>query len=259
MAALNPPIHDWAGKYVWVVGASSGIGKALAEKLSGSGASVIATARRADALGDLSPAPWLTVAADIGNADSLAAAITQIRASAPRIDVVFWVAGVYHPMVSTALDLNAVRETFEVNVLSGYRGLALVLEDWLKNPAPGQHHWVWVSSVAGYRGLPKAAAYGASKAAMTYLAETNYLELKAHGIGVSVVCPGFVQSRLTAKNEFQMPALITPKEAADMTLKGMAKGAFEIDYPKRFTLFMKLLSLLPYRLYFAITQKAVSK
>lgn len=258
MASLNPPIQNWAGKYVWVVGASSGIGKALAEKLTAAGALVIATARRPDALKELSPAPWQTVATDISNADSLQAAMAQIKSIAPQIHVVFWVAGVYHPMLTTNMDLNAVRETFEVNVLSGYQGLAGMLKDWLAHPAPGQYHWVWVSSVAGYRGLPKAAAYGASKAAMTYLAETNYLELKPHGIGVSVVCPGFVESRLTAKNEFRMPAIITPEQAADATLQGMAKGAFEIHYPKRFTRLMKFLELLPYRLYFAITQKAVS-
>ena len=127
---------------------------------------------------------------------------------------------------------------------------------WKSSPAQPRH-WSWVSSVAGYRGLPQAAAYGASKAALTYLAETNYLELKRQGIAVSVVCPGFVQTRLTEINDFKMPAMISPDEAAALTLKGLARGEFEIHYPKRFTRWLKLLRLLPYRIYFALVSKTV--
>jgi NAD(P)-dependent dehydrogenase (short-subunit alcohol dehydrogenase family) len=259
MSAMNPPITDWTNKTVWVVGASDGIGKALAERLTELGAKVIATARRAEALSALSPAVWRIVPADIGQPESLERAINDINAAGRDLDVVFWVAGVYHPMATAALDLAAVEETFNINVLSGYRGLKSILDLWLQKPKPGHRHWVWVSSVAGYRGLPQAAAYGASKAALTYLAETNYLELKPHGIGVSVVCPGFVESRLTKKNDFHMPAMITAQEAAEFTLKGMGRGEFEIHYPKRFSRVMKLLEILPYRLYFALARKSLPK
>jgi NAD(P)-dependent dehydrogenase (short-subunit alcohol dehydrogenase family) len=259
MAALNPPIRDWKGRDVWVVGASSGIGQALAEQLTRLGARVTATARRTEALHALSPPPHRVLAADIADAASLGRAVGSLFENGQKIDVVFWVAGVYQPMGSEAINLGAVRETFEVNVLSGYDGLSQVLEQWRSQPAQGPRHWVWVSSVAGYRGLPQACAYGASKAALTYLAETNYLELKRFGIAVSVVSPGFVESRLTAKNDFQMPAMISPEQAAEETIKGMAKGVFEIHYPKRFTRLMKLLEMLPYRLYFAIAARALRK
>lgn len=273
MATLNPPIRDWSGKRVWVVGASAGIGKALAESLTRAGAVVIATARRPDALAALSPPPAHCVVADIAKESSVKEALSEIESRVQELDVVFWVAGVYHPMTSQHLDLAAVRDTFEVNLLSAYSGLSLVLTRWLTRPSTDSglparstpvsptrtRHWVWVSSVAGYRGLPKAAAYGASKAALTYLAETNYLELRSSGIAVSVVCPGFVETRLTAKNEFQMPAIITPEEAAAATLKGMARGEFEIHYPKRFTRIMRLLRILPYWLYFPLAARALPK
>jgi NAD(P)-dependent dehydrogenase (short-subunit alcohol dehydrogenase family) len=106
--------------------------------------------------------------------------------------------------------------------------------------------------VAGYRGLPNSLAYGPSKAALIHLAETLYLDLKDKGIGVSLINPGFVETPLTAHNTFKMPALITPQVAAVAMLKGWARGAFEIHFPKRFTLWLHLLRLLPYRLYFAL-------
>lgn len=252
---LNPPITSWAGRRVWVVGASSGIGAALAEELSRQGAQVIASARREDALKALTPQAKACVAVDISQDESFRNAANTVFDQLGGVDVVFWVAAVYHPMKSTELDLAAVRETFEVNVLAGYRGLKSVLDRWLPQNTKG--HWVWVSSVAGFRGLPLASAYGASKAALTHLAETNYLELKPRGIAVSVVLPGFVQTRLTDKNDFSMPAIITPIQAAKETLAGLARGQFAIHYPKRFTRMLQVLRLLPYWLYFRIISKTV--
>lgn len=259
MASFNPPISDWQGKRVWVVGASSGIGKALAELLTQKGAVVIASARRQQALSQLVPAARFTVPVDLSDEASLEQATEQSFLLAGDVDVVFWVAGVYHPMAVKEISLAGVHETLQVNLASSYLALQLVLRRWLAQPRPMSRHWVFVSSVAGYRGLPLAAAYGASKAALTYLAETSYLELKAEQIGVSVVCPGFVKSRLTDRNDFHMPAMISAEQAAQDTLRGMAKGAFEIHYPKRFTWAMKLLRILPYRLYFYLTSKSLPK
>jgi short-subunit dehydrogenase len=146
-------------------------------------------------------------------------------------------------------------------VLSAYHAQALLVAQWQTQAANGEAsvrpHWVLVSSVAGYSGLPKAAAYGASKAALTYLAETSYLELQRLGISVSVVNPGFVETRLTKKNSFKMPAIITPDEAARHILSGLSKGEFEIHFPKRFTRWLKLLRLLPYGLYFRIMRRTL--
>jgi short-subunit dehydrogenase len=122
--------------------------------------------------------------------------------------------------------------------------------------AQGSGHISLVGSVAGYRGLPQSLAYGPSKAALIHLAETLYLDLQGQGIGVSLINPGFVQTPLTANNTFRMPALITPQAAAQAILRGWAGGAFEIHFPKRFTLWLKLLRLLPYRLYFALVKRA---
>ncbi len=122
--------------------------------------------------------------------------------------------------------------------------------------ARGAGHVSLISSVAGFRGLPKSLAYGPTKAALTNLAENLYLDMEPLGVGVSVIHPGFVQTPLTAQNKFTMPALITPEQAAQATIAGWAKGEFEIHYPKRFTHVMKLLRLLPYRAYFPAVRRA---
>jgi short-subunit dehydrogenase len=116
-----------------------------------------------------------------------------------------------------------------------------------------------VSSVAGYRGLPKSLVYGPTKAAIINLAEALYLDLRPRGIGVCVVNPGFVRTPLTAQNDFHMPALISPEEAAREIVAGLARGAFEIHFPRRFTRVLKLLRVLPYRWYFAAVRRAVSR
>jgi len=121
--------------------------------------------------------------------------------------------------------------------------------------AQGHGHVSLVSSVAGFRGLPKSLAYGPSKAALTHLGEVLYLDLKPHGIGVSVVHPGFVATPLTAQNTFHMPALISPEQAAKDMLQGWRDGLFDIHFPKRFTWFLKLLRILPYRWYFPLVRQ----
>jgi short-subunit dehydrogenase len=117
-------------------------------------------------------------------------------------------------------------------------------------------HVSLMGSVAAYRGLPQALAYGPTKAALINLAETLYLDLQPRGIGVSVVNPGFVETPLTAGNEFHMPALITPEEAASQILRGWQAGDFEIHFPKRFTLWLKALRLLAYGPYFAAVRRS---
>jgi NAD(P)-dependent dehydrogenase (short-subunit alcohol dehydrogenase family) len=122
--------------------------------------------------------------------------------------------------------------------------------------AQGHGHISFISSVAGFRGLPNGLAYGPTKAALTHWAQTLYIDLAPHGIGVSVVHPGFVQTPLTAQNEFKMPAIITPTEAAQAMMGDWARGVFEIHYPKRFTRVLKVLRCLPHRLYCWIVLRA---
>lgn len=258
MLSLNPPIRDWHNKTVWIVGASSGIGLALTHLLVARGARVVASARRQAVLDEIQPAPFLNVACDVAQADSITAALATMEKANAIPDVVIWLAGVYCPMPAHQLDMAGVRETFDINLISAYQAQAALVSLWRADPQR-QRHWVLVSSVAGYSGLPQAAAYGASKAAMTYLAETSYVELRPLHIAVSVVHPGFVETRLTQKNNFKMPAIITPEAAAQATLDGLAQGRFEIHYPKRFTLWLKFLRILPYAIALRLTRMAVPK
>ena len=196
--ALNPRITDWQGRRVWLVGASSGIGRATASLLHARGAQVVVSARNA-------------------------AALQAFTAQHPGSQAV-------------ALD---VTDRAAVQAASTGR--------------PG--HLSLVASVAGLRGLPQGLAYGPTKAALIHLAETLYLDLHDQGIGVSVINPGFVDTPLTAANEFPMPALASPAQAASAIVRGWERGAFEIHFPRRFTHVMKLLRLLPYRLYFAAVRR----
>lgn len=253
---LNPPITRWDDKTVWIVGASSGIGLAIAQELMARKARVIVSSRRQEALEQITPPAFMTLACDVSQPASIHAAIDALIRAQALPQIVLWVAGVYHPMHSDALDMAKVRETFEINLLSAYEGQAAMLKAWKEHQMQSPH-WVMVSSVAGYSGLPLAAAYGASKAAMTYLAETSYLELAPKGIAVSVVHPGFVDTRLTKTNQFHMPAMIEPREAALATLDGLARGQFEIHYPKRFTRLLKFLRILPYGITLRILKHVV--
>jgi NAD(P)-dependent dehydrogenase (short-subunit alcohol dehydrogenase family) len=140
----------------------------------------------------------------------------------------------------------------QVNYSGALRVLEAVLPHLLQRRAG---HISLISSVAGFRGLPQGLAYGPTKAALINLAETLYLDLRPHGIGVSLINPGFVETPLTAQNPFTMPALITPPQAADEILQGWARGTFDIHFPKRFTHWLKLMRLLPYRLYFTAVRR----
>ena len=140
----------------------------------------------------------------------------------------------------------------QVNYVGALHLLDAVLPALLRQ---GHGHLSLVASVAGYRGLPRSLAYGPTKAALINLAETLYLDLHERGIGVSVINPGFVATPLTAANPFPMPALISPEEAARAILRGWARGRFEIHFPRRFTLAMKLLASLPFGAYQAAVRR----
>ncbi|GAA6142196.1 SDR family NAD(P)-dependent oxidoreductase [Hydrogenophaga sp. 5NK40-0174] len=256
---FNTPISNWAGKTVWLVGASSGIGAALARQLAHSGARVLASARHADALKavarDAQGAPGKIHAVPLDTTDpaSIERAMADMaRLTGGSLDLVVYCAGHYQGMRATDMDLSQMIRHIDVNQIGALRVLDAVLPGML---ARQQGHICLISSVAGYRGLPQSLAYGPTKAALTNLAENLYLDLHEHGIGVSVVHPGFVQTPLTAQNGFHMPALITPEQAAQAMTEGWAKGHFNIHFPKRFTRWMALLRILPLRLYFQLVKR----
>ena len=251
---MNPPISDWQGKRVWLLGASSGIGAALGERLLGCGARVAFSARHIERLGHLAGKgdQALLLPCDASDETSVRSACAQLLAAWGGVDVAIYVAGDYVPMRAWELDTAKARRMIEVNMVGAVSFAACVVPQLLQQ---GAGQIAFVASVAGYRGLPKSLIYGPTKAALINFAESLYLDLEPKGIGVRVINPGFVATPLTAQNDFAMPALLTPEQAAEATLDGFAGTAFEIDYPKRFTRLMKLLAHLPYRLYFPLVRR----
>ena len=251
--SLNPPIRDWQGKRIWLVGASTGIGRALASRLHTLGATVIVSARKLDALRQfvLEHPGSIALPLDVTDRTAVRRAAGTALADGP-LDLVCYCAGHYLPMRATAIDLGELLRHHEVNTVGALHLLDAITPGMVVRQ---QGHISLVSSVAGFRGLPQSLAYGPTKAALINLAETLYLDLQPRGLGVSVINPGFVETPLTAGNDFHMPALISPQEAAQAIVQGWSRGDFEIHFPKRFTRVMKLLRLLPYRLYFPLVRR----
>ena len=249
----NRPITDWHGKSVWLVGASSGIGRATAHALHAQGAKVFVSARNQQALEQFAAehAGAVAVALDAGDPASVRAA-SQIVLAAGPLDLLVYCAGYYKELRATAFSLGEMLKHQQINYVGALLALDAVLPHFIERQAG---HISLVSSVAGYRGLPKSLAYGPTKAALINLAEVLYLDLKDSQVGVSVICPGFVDTTLTAQNSFTMPGLISPDEAAHQILRGWRFGEFEIHFPKRFTLWMKGMRLLPDFLYFPLIRK----
>ena len=249
LAPLNPPMGQWAGKRVWLIGASSGIGLACAQALAAAGAQVVVSARKVDGL---TAWPGIhPVTMDVTDAASVAQAC-QAAWGSQGLDWVVYCAGHYQAHDATQFDLPDMLRHQDVNYTGALRVLDALLPRLM---AQGHGHVSLVSSVAGYRGLPKSLAYGPTKAALTHLAEALYFDLHPAGLGVSVVNPGFVQTPLTAQNDFHMPALMQPADAAQCMLQGWQSGDFEIHFPKRFTRWMKLMRILPYAWYFPLVAR----
>ncbi|WP_374582408.1 SDR family NAD(P)-dependent oxidoreductase [Pseudoduganella sp.] len=251
MRPLNRRIENWEGKRVWLVGASSGIGAALAAEALAAGARVALSARRAEQLAAVAAGHphALLLPFDALEQAAWPDAYRQACGAFGGIDLVVFCAAEYRPERSWEVTPAGAARTLGINLGSVYSGLATVLPDML---ARGSGGIAIVASVAGYLGLPKASVYGPSKAALINLAELLYTDLHPRGLDVYLINPGFVRTQLTARNDFRMPALQTPEAAARAIRRGMAAGRFEIHFPWRFTLLVKLVRLLPYRLRFAL-------
>lgn len=253
--SLNPRLTDWTGRQVWVIGASSGIGLAAAQALHRAGAQVAVSARRTDGLQAFvrSHPDSQAQALDVTDRDSVAAAALALQASGwGPWDLVLFCPGHYRAQRATQFDLAELQQHLAVNYQGALNLLDVVLPGLL---SAGRGHISLVGSVAGYRGLPMSLAYGPTKAALQHLADCLYLDLRPRGIGVSIVNPGFVDTPLTAQNRFAMPQLISPERAAQHMLDGWARGRFQMDFPRPFTLTMRLLRLLPDALYFPLVQR----
>lgn len=234
------------GKHIWLIGASTGIGEALATKLSERGAKLALSARSKDKLGELNQrlgGSHQVLPLDVTDT----ASVHDAANAQAQIDIMIFNAGVYTPMTVDDFDLQTCLSTIDVNLNGAFRLLDAMLPALREGRCK---HLVMVSSVAAYRGMLHSMAYGASKAALTNLVETLRVELAPRGVKVQLVSPGFVKTPLTDKNHFNMPLMITPQRAADHIARGIESNDYEIHFPKGFTLLLKLLRILPSRVYF---------
>jgi short-subunit dehydrogenase len=252
--ALNPPLPPWPDCRVWLIGASTGIGAATARRLLAAGSRVAISARQTERLSEVATghANARVEPLDFTDSTQVTAAWQRIRAAWGGIDLVLIVAGTHAEIRAWELTEQNAMALLETNLLAVIKTTAIVLPALL---AQGKGAIGIVSSVAGYRGLPKALVYGASKAALINFTETLYLDLHPKGLGVYLVNPGFVRTPLTDRNEFRMPYLISADEAATAIVEGLVAGEFEIDFPKAFTRQLKFLRILPYRWYFALIRR----
>ena len=246
-------------KKIWITGASSGIGKALALKFSKEGWQVAASARRENLLIEIAnlnknifPFPL-----DVTDPENCKKVFDQVKQEFKEIDISVFSTGIHDPESEKKLNLNSIRKIMEVNFFGTINSINAVY-DYYKEKKNGQISIV--SSVAGYRGLPDAGAYCASKSALTSFTESLHFDLKKSNVKVSLISPGFIKTPMTDQNNFPMPMIKSPEFAAEQIYNGLIKkNSFEIHFPKTFTFLMKLLRILPNKIYFWILEKGMKK
>ena len=242
-------------KNIWITGASSGIGKALAIKFANEGWQVAASARREDLLNEISKLNKniSSFPLDVTDGEKCKVIFEQIKKKYQNIDICFFSTGTWDPKKEKDINIDQIKSVMEVNFF-GTLNCIKTVEQYFKDRNSG--HISIVSSIAGYRGLPNSTGYGASKAALNNLAESLYFDFGRHNVRVSLVSPGFIKTPMTDKNDFRMPFLKTPKFAANKIYNGLINSSsFEIDFPKELTLILKFLKILPDSLYFKIIKK----
>jgi short-subunit dehydrogenase len=242
---------------VWVTGASSGIGRALALALARKGETVIATARRTEELQSLaaeaegSPGRIHVAAGDVADPAQMEAIVASAEAAAGPVDTAVLNAGIYLPVQGEAFDAGAFRKCVDVNLMGVVHGLAAMLPRMV---ARRRGRVAIMGSLAGYGGVPASAAYGATKAALITLAASLRMDLDGAGIVVQVINPGFVATARNAKSG-SLPFLMPVEEAVDRIVAGLSSDRFEIAFPRRFALLLKAINMLPYPLYFALVKR----
>ena len=246
-------------KSIWITGASSGIGKALAIKFANEGWEVAASARRENLLKELNqenqnihPFPL-----DVTNIDQCKTVFENIIEKFKDIEISIFGTGIHDPKSEKKFNLDKIREIMEVNYF-GTMNCINAVYNYYNNKKSGQISII--SSVAGYRGLPAAGAYCASKSALTSFTETLQFEMKRKNVRVSLVSPGFIKTPMTDQNDFPMPMIRSPEFAAEQIYIGLTKkNGFEIHFPKVFTYMMKFLRILPSSIYFKFLEKGMKK
>ena len=246
-------------KIIWITGASSGIGKALAIKFAEKGWTVAASARREGLLQDLNKFNQniYSFPLDVTEIENCKLIANKIIEKFGGIDICVFGTGMHDPKSEKRFNLNKIREIMEVNYFGTMNSINSIYE-YFSEKKNGQISII--SSVAGYRGLPAAGAYCASKAALTSYAESLNFDMKMKNVRVSLISPGFIKTPMTDQNDFPMPMIKSPEFAANEIFKGLTeKKSFEIHFPKAFTYFLKFLQILPSSIYFKLVSKGMKK
>lgn len=250
---MNRKIKDFNNLNVWIIGASSGIGRALSIKLIERGANLYISSRKEHLLKEIeiiSPSKVKCLPLDVLEPDQIQVAFNKIA----KIDLIIFLAADYSPLSIETLDIKTTSHIIDVN-LKGAINLSTIVLPRLLRERTG--HLSIVASIAGYIGLPNSSVYGATKAALINFCESIYNEAKVYNVDISVVNPGFVKTNLTAKNDFEMPFIMTPEEAANHMIAGYENGDFAIVFPKAFSFFFRFLRILPYSLHLRLLKKLV--
>ena len=244
-------------KVIWITGGSSGIGKALAYKFANEGWQVALSARREELLNEISRSNnnIHSFPLDVLNVEKCKEVFNKIISKFKNIDIAVFSTGIHDPNSERKLNLESIRKIMETNFFGTINSVNSVY-NYFKDKKSG--HISIVSSVAGYRGLPMAGAYCASKSALISYAESLYFEMKRFNVRVSVVNPGFIKTPMTDQNPFPMPMIVSAEFAAEEMFKGLTKSnSFEIHFPKKFTFIMKILKIMPNWLYLKLIKKGM--
>ena len=241
-------------KKIWITGASSGIGKAVAEKFANEGWKVAVSARRRELLDELAKNPNIvSYPLDVTNKSKCLEVFNEIQKKFENVEICFFSTGTWNPKKEKDIDIEQIEEVFKINFF-GTLNCIKAVEKYFKEKKSGII--TIVSSIAGYRGLPNSTGYGPSKSALNNLAESLFFDFKKSNVRVCLVSPGFIKTPMTDKNDFKMPFLKTTDYAAEKIYDGLInKNNFEIHFPKSLTILLKILSFLPSKIYFGLVGK----
>ena len=245
-------------KKVWITGASSGIGKSVAEKFASEGWKVAVSARRKEILDEMSNNKNIfSYPLDVTKQEQIKNIFKKIINDFGNLDMCIFCSGTYDPKDEQSINVEKIKNVINVNFF-GVVECVKAVESFFKDKKSGQISIV--SSIAGYRGLPNSSGYGPSKAALTNFTESIYFDFKKYNVRVSLVSPGFIKTPLTDKNTFKMPFIKSPEFAAEKIFKGLTKSsAFEIHFPKELTTLLKVFRVLPYKIYLFLIEKFVKR
>ena len=241
-------------KKIWITGASSGIGKAVAEKFAKEGWQVAVSARRKEILDQMAKDRNIySFPLDVVDEENCKITFQKIISEFTEIDLCIFCSGTYDPKKEKEIDIKQSKFIMDVNYF-GVLNCVKSVEKYFKDKKNG--HISIVSSIAGYRGLPNSSGYGPSKAALNNFAESIYFDFKKYNVRISVISPGFIKTPLTDKNDFPMPFLKSVEYAAKKIYDGLTKSnSFEVHFPKQLTLILKFLRILPYKIYLFLIYK----